>query len=151
MGSLIFGNYRELNKELQVKAKEILEEKRKEIIEFFKTKGSFEKPNNNKNNSFLNKDKAIEKIYYPDENRYKLHLKIYNLPGIFRNNDGLFEIIGKTLMIFQLFFNKYNDIEDKEKYQKIFDEFFESLIQANNKKIKEINRYFWRRRSAILF
>ena len=138
MGSLIFGNYRELNKELQVKAKEILEEKRKEIIEFFKTKGSFEKPNNNKNNSFLNKDKAIEKIYYPDENKYKLHLKIYNLPGIFRNNDGLFEIIGKTLMIFQLFFNKYNDIEDKEKYQKIFDEFFESLIQANNKKIKEI-------------
>ena len=41
-------------------------------------------------------------------------------------------------MIFQTFFNKYNDIDDKEKYQKIFDEFFDSLTQANNKKIKEI-------------
>ena len=138
MGSLIFGSYRGLNKELQEKAIEIIEEKRKEIIEFFHTKGSFEKPNGNINDASLNKDKAIEKIYYPEENRYNLHLKIYNLPGIFRNNDGLFEIIGKTLMIFQTFFNKYNDIDDKEKYQKIFDEFFDSLTQANNKKIKEI-------------
>ena len=102
MGDLIFRNYRDQNQELQRKAIEIIEEKKDEIIEFFNSQGILEKPNGQKDDKTLNMDKAIEKIYYPGENRYKLHLRIYNIPGIFRKNDGLFEIIGETLMIFQL-------------------------------------------------
>lgn len=67
-----------------------------------------------------------------------MHLRIYNIPGIFRKNDGFFEIIGENLMIFQLFFNKYSEIQDKELYKKKFEEFFDALVQANSKKIYEM-------------
>lgn len=135
MGDLIFGSYRDQNQELKRKAIEIIEEKSDEIIEFFNFHGNFEKPNGPKNDKTLNMDKAIEKKFYPCENRYKLHLRIYNIPGIFRKNDGLFEIIGETLMIFQLFFNKFNYINDKNEYQQKFEEFFNALIKADNLKI----------------
>ena len=138
MGDLIFRNYRDQNQELQRKAIEIIEEKKDEIIEFFNSQGILEKPNGQKDDKTLNMDKAIEKIYYPGENRYKLHLRIYNIPGIFRKNDGLFEIIGETLMIFQLFFNKFNNLNDKNEYQRKFDEFFNALIKADNSKIYEL-------------
>ena len=138
MGDLIFGSYRDQNQELKRKAKEIIKEKMDEIIEFFNFHGDFEKPNGPKNDNTLNMDKAIEKKFYPHENRYKLHLRIYNIPGIFRKNDGLFEIIGETLMIFQLFFNKFNDINDKNEYQKKFEEFFNALIKADNFKIYDM-------------
>ena len=136
MGNLIFWNYQELNKDLRDKAIEILEEKKQEIIKFFNSKGTFEKPIGN--DYTQNPDKALEKIFYPNENKHKLYLKIYNIPGIFRNNDGLFEIIGETLMIFQLFFNKYQYLDDKEQYKKKFDKFFDALIQADSKKINEL-------------
>jgi len=135
MGDLIFGSYRDQNQELKRKAIEIIEEKRDEIIDFFNFHGNLEKPNGPKDDKTLNMDKAIEKKFYPNENRYKLHLRIYNIPGIFRKNDGLFEIIGETLMIFQLFFNKFNNINDKNEYQKKFEEFFNALIKADNLKI----------------
>lgn len=59
MGNLIFGNYRDINIDLQKRAKEILREKEGEIIEFFNTRGTFEKPN--KPDNTLNSDKALEK------------------------------------------------------------------------------------------
>ena len=138
MGDLIFGSYRDQNQELKRKAIEIIEEKRNEIIDFFNFHGNLEKPNGPRDDKTLNMDKAIEKKFYPCENRYKLHLRIYNIPGIFRKNDGLFEIIGETLMIFQLFFNKFNDINDKNEYQKKFEEFFNALIKADNLKIYDM-------------
>ena len=136
MGNLFFGNYQDLNQILKNQAREILEEKRQEIMEYFNTKGTFQKPIANDNT--LNPDKALVKIYYPNENRHKLHLKIYNIPGIFRSGDGLFEMIGETLMIFQLFFNKYENIDDKEQYKERFNEFFDALTQADSAKINEL-------------
>ena len=136
MGNLFFGNYQDLNQILENQAREILEEKRQEIMEYFNTKGTFQKPIANDNT--LNPDKALVKIYYPNENRHKLHLKIYNIPGIFRSGDGLFEMIGETLMIFQLFFNKYENIDDKEQYKERFNEFFDALTQADSAKINEL-------------
>ena len=112
MGDLIFGSYRDQNQELKRKAKEIIKEKMDEIIEFFNFHGDFEKPNGPKNDNTLNMDKAIEKIYYPGENRYKLHLRI--------------------------FFNKFNNLNDKNEYQRKFDEFFNALIKADNSKIYEL-------------
>ena len=112
MGDLIFRNYRDQNQELQRKAIEIIEEKKDEIIEFFNSQGILEKPNGQKDDKTLNMDKAIEKIYYPGENRYKLHLRI--------------------------FFNKFNNLNDKNEYQRKFDEFFNALIKADNSKIYEL-------------
>ena len=135
MGNLF--NWFGTNKELEEKAREILREKEKEIIDYFNSKGILEKPNGKSDDDSLNMDKAIEKIFYPGENRYNLHLRIYNIPGIFRRNDGLFEIIGQTLMIFQLFFNKYNSLE-KELLQQKFYEFFDALMKADSAKIYDI-------------
>jgi hypothetical protein len=52
-------------------------------------------------------------------------------------NNGLFQIIGETLMIFQLFFNKYNELEE-ENFKEKFDEFFDALLNADCKKIYDL-------------
>ena len=57
MGNLIFWNYQELNKDLRDKSIEILEEKKQEIIKFFNSKGTFEKPIGN--DYTQNPDKAL--------------------------------------------------------------------------------------------
>ena len=52
-------------------------------------------------------------------------------------NNGLFQMIGENLMIFQLFFNKYSHLA-KEELKEKFDEFFNSLLNADNGKINDM-------------
>ena len=115
MGSLLFGNSADMSLKLKSKVLEFLEDKniKKEIIEYF---NSYE---------------------YPKENKYNLCIHIYNIPGVLRMNNGLFQIIGETMMIFQLFFNKYNELEE-ENFKEKFDEFFDALLNADCKKIYDL-------------
>ena len=135
MGSLLFGNSADMSLKLKSKVLEFLEDKniKKEIIEYFNSYENLSKPNDITRNS----DKAIEKIYYPKENKYNLCIHIYNIPGVLRMNNGLFQIIGETMMIFQLFFNKYNELEE-ENFKEKFDEFFDALLNADCKKIYDL-------------
>lgn len=52
-------------------------------------------------------------------------------------NNGLFQMIGENLMIFQLFFNKYSHLA-KEELKEKFDLFFNALLNADNGKINDM-------------
>ena len=52
-------------------------------------------------------------------------------------NNGLFQMISENLMIFQLFFNKYNHIS-KEDLKEKFKEFFNALLNADTDKINDM-------------
>ena len=132
MGNFFCGGGRGLSLGLQERAKEFLrnEKNQKEIIDYFNSFKNWSKPNDKTQNS----DKAIVKIYKSNENGYNLNIHIYNIPGLLRLDNGLFKIISENLILFQLFFNKYNNY-DKDEYQKEFDDFFDAILEINSQKI----------------
>ena len=119
--------------ELKQKAIQFINKKKSEIIDYFNSFYVFSPPND----PTQNKDKAIDKVYYEEENGYKYIFHIFNIPGVFRMNNGLFQMISENLMIFQLFFNKYNHIS-KEDLKEKFEEFFNALLNADTDKINDM-------------
>ena len=132
MGILGFGNN---GKEITLKKKieEFMNRKREEIVQYFNSFDELTQPND----PTQNKDKAIDKVYYEEEGGYKYIFHIFNIPGIFRMNNGLFQMIGENLMIFQLFFNKYSDLNE-ENLRKQFEEFFNALLEVDADKINKM-------------
>ena len=113
-------------------AKKFNENKKEEIIQYFNSYETLTKPN-----STQNEDQAIDKVYSEIKKKYKYIYHIFNIPGVMRMNNGLFQMIGETLMIFQLFFNEYKKL-DKNSHQEKFDEFFNALLYADTNKINEM-------------
>jgi hypothetical protein len=119
--------------ELKEKARQFINNKRSEIVSYFNSFNVLSQPND----PTQNQDKAIDRVYYEEENGFKYIYHIFNIPGVFRMNNGLFQMIGENLMIFQLFFNKYSHLA-KEELKEKFDEFFNSLLNADNGKINDM-------------
>lgn len=107
-----------------------IEKNKEEIINYFNSYEILSKPNDKNQN----KDKAICKIYYPQENQNKYFIYIYNIPGLLRMNNGLFQIIGETMMIFQLFFDKYNKLKGNE-YEQKFEHFLKAILDVDTNQI----------------
>ena len=119
--------------ELKEKAKQFIDKKKSEIISYFNSFNILSQPNDPNQN----KDKAIDRVYYEEENGYNYIYHIFNIPGVFRMNNGLFQMIGENLMIFQLFFNKYSHISNEELKEK-FEEFFKALLNVDTNKINDM-------------
>ena len=119
--------------ELKEKAKQFIDKKKSEIVSYFNSFNILSQPNDPNQN----KDKAIDRVYYEEENGYNYIYHIFNIPGVFRMNNGLFQMIGENLMIFQLFFNKYSHISDEELKEK-FEEFFKALLNVDTNKINDM-------------
>ena len=119
--------------ELKEKARQFINNKRSEIVSYFNSFNVLSQPND----PTQNQDKAIDKVYYEEENGFKYIYHIFNIPGVFRMNNGLFQMIGENLMIFQLFFNKYSHLA-KEELKEKFDVFFNALLKADNGKINDM-------------
>ena len=119
--------------ELKEKARQFINNKRSEIVSYFNSFNVLSQPND----PTQNQDKAIDRVYYEEENGFKYIYHIFNIPGVFRMNNGLFQMIGENLMIFQLFFNKYSHLA-KEELKEKFDVFFNALLNADNGKINDM-------------
>ena len=119
--------------ELKEKAKQFIDKKKSEIVSYFNSFNILSQPNDPNQN----KDKAIDRVYYEEENGYNYIYHIFNIPGVFRMNNGLFQMIGENLMIFQLFFNKYSHISNEELKEK-FEEFFKALLNVDTNKINDM-------------
>ena len=122
---------------IKVKVENILKEKEQEIITFFNKyqQESSKKPNNME---ILTSDNPIIKTYNPSENKYNLYMEIFNMPALFRLDNGFSIIINKISILFDLFFKKINEesLSEKEINDK-FTEFYQSMLEANTKKIKD--------------
>ena len=119
--------------ELKEKAKQFIDKKKSEIVSYFNSFNILSQPNDPNQN----KDKAIDRVYYEEENGYNYIYHIFNIPGVFRMNNGLFQMIGENLMIFQLFFNKFSHISNEELKEK-FEEFFKALLNVDTNKINDM-------------
>ena len=121
---------------IKVKVENILKEKEQEIITFFNMyQQESKKPNNME---ILTSDNPIIKTYNPSENKYNIYMDIFNMPALFRLDNGLSIIINKISILFDLFFTKINEkhLSEKEINDK-FIEFYQSMLEANTKKIKD--------------
>ena len=121
---------------IKVKVENILKEKEQEIITFFNMyQQESKKPNNME---ILTADNPIIKTYNPSENKYNIYMEIFNMPALFKLDNGFFIIINKISILFDLFFTKINEkpLSEKEINDK-FIEFYQSMLEANTKKIKD--------------
>ena len=114
---------------------EILNENSLKIKNYF---DSFEIEKNKPNNiPDLNVDRPIIKNISPKENRYQLNIDIYNLPALFRVDNGLFFIVSQISIYLDKFKGKHSHLNEIELKQK-FSLFFKSLLELNSTKINKL-------------
>ena len=122
-------------KSLKSMTEEILEENKFKIKDYF---DSFEIEKNKPNNiPDLNGDRPIIKNISPKENRYQLNIDIYNLPALFRVDNGLFSIVSQISIYLDLFKGKYSHMNEIELKQR-FSLFFKSLLELNSEEINKL-------------
>lgn len=120
---------------LKSMTEEILEENKFKIKDYF---DSFEIEKNKPNNiPDLNGDRPIIKNISPKENRYQLNIDIYNLPALFRVDNGLFSIVSQISIYLDLFKGKYSHMNEIELKQR-FSLFFKSLLELNSEEINKL-------------
>ena len=122
-------------KTIQNKAKEVINSKMNDIINFFNSSDVRETYPTEKNISCLNRDKPIIKKIYPDENVHKLYIEIYNFPAFFRTDNGLYTIVNEITIYLEIFFNKWKDQPELENK---FNLFIQCILQVDTKKFKEL-------------
>ena len=122
---------------LRRKAEDVLYENRAKIEEFIeKHYNSVEEsvPNNEK---AAYRDKPIIYKIYPNENRYRLNIDIFNFPALLRKENGFFTIVNKISIIFKYFSDKMKNIS-KDEYERNFPIFFKSILNCDVNKFNEL-------------
>ena len=105
MGSLF-------NKNFKVQVEHILTEEEENIIKFFNNK--IEPKHSKKERCFpnnmtdLNEDVPLVKQIYSDN----IYIEVFNIPALFRLDDGVATIINKLSIIIQRFKDLHNKEED---------------------------------------
>jgi len=123
------------NKTLEAKAKEVLKDQEKEIIEFFNAHDL----NKVNNTTIYNNDFPLIKKYYPSQNRHKIYLEIFNIPALFKENKGFIFTINKLAIYIFKFKEKYeNKNITKKVINEKFEEFLKAILEVKVQKIKEI-------------
>lgn len=126
------------NKTLEAKAKEVLKDKEKEIIDFYNSYDLTKVNNNNKLNK-NNLDLPLIKKYVPSQNRHKIYLEIFNIPALFKENYGFIFTINKLSIYIFKFKEKYEkEPNTKEAINKKFEEFLQAILEVEVEKINEI-------------
>ena len=123
------------NKTLEAKAKEVLNDREKEIIDFFNAHDL----NKASKNEIRNMNFPLIKKYYPPENKQKIYLEIFNIPALFKENQGFIFTINK-LSIYIFEFKKKYDKENttKKEINEKFEEFLKAIIEVKVEKINKI-------------
>ena len=125
------------NDNLKKKVEEILDEKINIINEFINKRSAFEDISDAINEKGTNKDKPIIYKIYPNENKYKLEIEIFNYPALLRKENGLITLFNKIKIIFKYFSDKMKNINDYE-YESNFSIFFKSILNCDVKKFNEL-------------
>ena len=95
---------------LKTKANEVLDENRDKIKEFIEKRyiSVQESVPNNEEGAY--KDKPIIYKIYPNDNKYRLNIDIFNFPALLRKENGFFTIVNKISIIFKYFSDKMKNI-----------------------------------------
>ena len=122
---------------LKTKANEVLDENRDKIKEFIEKRyiSVQESVPNNEEGAY--KDKPIIYKIYPNDNKYRLNIDIFNFPALLRKENGFFTIVNKISIIFKYFSDKMKNIS-KDEYERNFPIFFKSILNCDVNKFNEL-------------